>query len=310
MSPTSTEQNEVKPKATEPAETENGNSEENGRGLFQRNPRAKYLLFVALLVVLVAVGWYWFDSRRWESTDDAQIDGHIYPISARVGGQVVKVNVDDGTFVHKGDVLVQIDPKDYQVALDRAQADYQDSLANVQAAQANVPIADVGSASQIHSASADVTAAQASVAAAKDQMAAAKAQVIEAEANAKKLNNDVDRYKLLLDKKEIAQQQFDQAIAAATAANATVDARKASLVAAQEQVQVAESRVDQAKAGWNNALLSASRCSTACRSWSRTTRTTRCRRRRLRATIPTCTSSPAATPITSTRSLPERSWSY
>src|SRR3974390_810809 len=255
MSPTSTEQNKVKPKATEPAETENGNGEEHRRSLFERNPRAKYILFIALLAVLVAVGWYWWDSRRWESTDDAQIDGHIYPISARVGGQVVKVNVDDGNFVHKGDVLVQIDSTDYKVAVDRAQADYQDSLANAQAAQASVPIADVGSASQIHSASADVTAAQASVAAAKDQMAAAKAQVIEAEANAKKLNNDVDRYKLLLDKKEIAQQQFDQAIAAATAANATVDARKASLVAAQEQVQVAESRVDQAKAGWNNAKI-------------------------------------------------------
>src|SRR3974390_1286784 len=150
MSPTSTEQNKVKPKATEPAETENGNGEEHRRSLFERNPRAKYILFIALLAVLVAVGWYWCDSRRWESTDDAQIDGHNYPISARVGGQIVKVNVDDGTFVHKGDVLVQIDPKDYQVALDRAQADYQDSLANVQAAQANVPIAHVGSASQIH----------------------------------------------------------------------------------------------------------------------------------------------------------------
>ena len=69
-----------------------------------------------MILVVLAVGWYWWDSRRWESTDDAQIDGHIYPISARVGGQVVKVNFDDGQFVHKGDVLVQIDPTDYKVA--------------------------------------------------------------------------------------------------------------------------------------------------------------------------------------------------
>src|SRR3974390_426899 len=152
MSPAGTDQVETKPSAPEaaPAEHENGNGEGSKRSLFERNPRAKMLLFIALVVVLVAVGWYWWDSRRWESTDDAQIDGHIYPISARVAGQVVKVNFDDGAFVHKGDVLVQIDPKDYQVALDRAQADYQDSLANVQAAQANVPIAHVGSASQIH----------------------------------------------------------------------------------------------------------------------------------------------------------------
>ena len=255
MSPTSTEQNKVKPKATEPAETENGNGEEHRRSLFERNPRAKYILFIALLAVLVAVGWYWWDSRRWESTDDAQVDGHIYPISARVGGQVVKVNVDDGNFVHKGDVLVQIDSTDYKVAVDRAQADHQDATANVAAAQAGVPIADVGSTSQINSASADVTGAQAGVLAAQKQMEAAQAQVIEAEANATKLNADVERYKMLLDKHEISQQQFDQAIAAATSANATVTARKASLVAAQEQIRVAQSRVDQAKASWNNAKI-------------------------------------------------------
>ena len=250
MSSTSLEQDEVKPT---PAADDA--SEENPRSLFQRNPLAKPLLLVALLAVVVGVGWYWLDSRRWESTDDAQIDGHIYPVSARVGGQVVKVAVDDGQFVHKGDVLVQIDATDYKVAVDRANADLQDAIANHAAAQAGVPIADVGSASQIHSASADVTGAQAGVLAAQKQMEAAQAQVVEAEANAKKLNADVDRYKMLLDKREISQQQFDQAIAAAASANATVAARKASLVAAEEQIRISQSHVDQAKAGWSNAQV-------------------------------------------------------
>jgi membrane fusion protein, multidrug efflux system len=254
MSPTSTEQNEVKPTTTHTVEVEDTN-ETSGRSLFQRNPAMKLLLIVGLIVVLVAVGWYWWDSRRWENTDDAQIDGHIYPISARVGGQVVKVNVDDGQFVHKGDVLVQIDSTDYKVAVDHAQADYQDAVANHAAAQAGVPIADVGSASQIHSTSADVIGAQASVAASQKQVEAAQAQVKEAEANAWKLNADVERYKTLLDKREIAQQQFDQAVAAATSANATVAARKASLIAAQEQVRVSQSRVDQANAAARNAQV-------------------------------------------------------
>ena len=106
------------------------------------------------------MGWFWWDSRHWESTDDAEIDGHIYPISARVSGQVIKVNFDDGQVVRKGDVLVQIDPTDYQVALDRAKADYQDALAQAQAARFGVPVQSVGSVSQIRSASADMDSAR------------------------------------------------------------------------------------------------------------------------------------------------------
>lgn len=259
MSPTSTDQTEVKSPPQSSAEHDTsakGDSEgPRRRGLFERSPRAKFLVFGAAILVLLAVGWYWLDSRNWENTDDAEIDGHIYPISARVGGQVIKVNFDDGQFVRKGDVLVQIDPTDYKVALDRAQADYQDATANTQAAQANVPIASVGSSSQINTAGADVLAAQAGVSSAQKQMEAAQAQVTEAEANATKLNTDVERYRLLLGKKEIAAQQFDQAVAAATAANATVAARKAALLAAQEQVRIEQQRVLQAKANWNNAQV-------------------------------------------------------
>jgi membrane fusion protein (multidrug efflux system) len=258
MSPAPTEQDDVKQNdAHEPNHDANHGDSELGahRSLFQRNPKARAFSLVAIVVVLALVGWYWWDSRHWESTDDAQIDGHIYPISARVGGQVIKVNVDDGVFVHKGDVLVVVDPTDYKVALDRSQADYQDSIANQQAANAGVPIADVGSFSQIHTAGADVNGALAGVTAAQQQMEAAQAQIIEAEANAKKLNADVARYQMLLGKHEIAQQQFDQAVAAATAANATVDARKASLLAAQQQVRIAQSRVDQANAALKNAQV-------------------------------------------------------
>ena len=258
MSPTSAEEDDLKqadaPRPNHDATHDDSDLGER-RSLFQRNPRARAIALAALVIVLVAVGWYWWYSRHWQSTDDAEIDGHIYAISARVGGQVIKVNVDDGAFVHQGDVLVQIDPTDYKVALDRSNADYQDSLAQQQAAQFGVPIADVGSFSQIRSANADLASAQASVAATQKQKDAAQAEVIEAEANAKKLNDDVVRYRMLLDKREISQQQFDQATAAAIGANSTVDARKASLLAAEQQVLVAKTRIDQANAELRNAQI-------------------------------------------------------
>ena len=261
MSPTSTEQNEShQPDAHAPTsepnhELDNTRDVENRRSFAQKNPLAKPIAIVAIVLVILSVGWYWWDSRHWESTDDAQIDGHIYPISARVGGQVIKVNVDDGQFVHKGDVLVVTDPTDYKVAVDRAQADYEDAQASALAAQYGVPVSSVGSFSQIRSASADMSSAQAGVAAAQKQVEAAQAQVVEAQATAKKLNDDVTRYRMLLDKHEISQQQFDQATSSATAANATVTAREAALLAARAQVLQAQSRVEQANAEVQNAKI-------------------------------------------------------
>src|SRR5271157_230501 len=260
MSPSTTEHPDLERPATQNSEEHHDpeaiRHEGDRRGFFQRNRAAKPIVFLVVIIAVLLVGWFWWESRRWESTDDAEIDGHIYPISARVSGQVVKVNYDDGQVVHKGDVLVQIDPTDYQVALDHSRADYQDALAQASAAQYGVPVQSVGSVSQIRSADADMASAQAGVAAAQKQVEASHQQVIEAQANAVKLNKDVERYRQLLGKRETSQQQFDQAIAAAAAANATVSARQAELLAAQAQVKVAESRIEQANAELKNAHAS------------------------------------------------------
>ncbi|MGC2111662.1 MAG: HlyD family secretion protein [Candidatus Korobacteraceae bacterium] len=237
----------------EPHDTDVRHSEEDRRGFFQKHPAAKPIVFLVAIVAVVLVGWFWWESRQWEDTDDAEIDGHIYPISARVSGQVVKVTFDDGQVVHKGDVLVVIDPTDYTVALERARADYQDSQAQAVAAHYGVPVSSIGSFSQIRSASADMASAQAGVAAAQKQAEAAQSQIVEAQADALRLNTDVERYRQLLGKREISQQQFDATVAAATAANATVQARQASLLAAQAQVRQAQSRIEQANAELKNA---------------------------------------------------------
>jgi membrane fusion protein, multidrug efflux system len=212
------------------------------------NPRFRVFLIVGIIVLLVAgfFLWRYFDS--YEDTDDAQIDGHLNSISARVSGHVLKLLVDDNQYVPVGTPLIEIDPKDYQVAVDRAKADYADAVALAEAARVNVPITSVNTNSQTSSAQADVENANAGIAAARQQFSAAKAQLAEAEANNVKAQNDLVRYKQLVDKQEISEQQYDQAVAAAHAGTASVDAARASASAADNQVRQAQSRLLQAQA--------------------------------------------------------------
>jgi membrane fusion protein (multidrug efflux system) len=212
------------------------------------NPRFRVFLIVGIVVLLVAgfFLWRYFDS--YEDTDDAQIDGHLNSISARVSGHVLKLLVDDNQYVPVGTALIQIDPKDYQVAVDRAKADYADAVALAEAARVNVPITSINTNSQTSSAQADVENANAGIAAARQQFSATKAQLAEAEANNVKAQNDLVRYKQLVDKQEISEQQYDQAVAAAHAGTASVDAARASASAADNQVRQAQSRLLQAQA--------------------------------------------------------------
>jgi membrane fusion protein, multidrug efflux system len=218
------------------------------RAKLLRNPRAKLGLFFAIAVLLVTgvVLWRYFGS--YESTDDAQIDGHINAVSARVSGHVVKLNVEDNQYVEKGAVLVEIDPTDYEVAVARARADYADAQAQAATAGINVPITNVSTSSQISGTQAGVANAKAGIAAARQQFAAAKAQVVEAEANNVKVQNDLARYKQLIDKQEISQQQYDQAIAAAKGSAAGLEGARAAADAAAAQVEQAQDKLLQASA--------------------------------------------------------------
>lgn len=204
---------------------------------------------VIAIIILLIVGFFayrYFTS--YESTDDAQVDGHVNSVSARVSGHVIKLNVQDNQYVPAGTVLVEIDPADYQVAYERAKADFEDAQAAAIAAGVTVPITSVNTSSQVSATEADVNSARAGIQAAKQQFEAAKAQLQEAEANNVKAQNDLGRYKQLVDKQEISQQQYDQAIAASKASAATVEAARASADAAQQQVTQAEGKLVQAEA--------------------------------------------------------------
>lgn len=211
-------------------------------------PRLRLFLIIGAVVVLVAVFFLWRYLTSYEDTDDAQIDGHLNSISARISGQVVKLLVEDNQYVQAVVPLVQIDPKDYEVAMERAKADYVNALALADAARVNVPITSVSTSSQVSTAQADVENAQHGIAAARQQYAAAQAQMTAAEANNVKAQDDLVRYKQLVDKQEISQQQYDQALAAAKADAAAVDGARAAASATEQQVDQAQSRLLQAQA--------------------------------------------------------------
>jgi membrane fusion protein (multidrug efflux system) len=219
----------------------------------RHDPRIRLFLIFGLVVLAIVGIFLWRYFASYESTDDAQIDGHVNSISPRVSGHVITLNVKDNQYVEAGTVLVEIDPTDYQVAVARALADYNDAKATADAATVNVPVTSINTSSQLSSADADVLSAQAGINAARQQFEAAKANLQQAEANNVKAQNDLVRYKQLVEKQEISQQQYDQAVAAAKAGSATVDAARASADAAEAQVAQADGRLAQAVANQRSA---------------------------------------------------------
>ena len=214
-----------------------------------RRRRRRNLIIGGSVLVLIVAGvllWRYFGS--YESTDDAQADAHLYPVSARISGYVARVNVNDNQWVNQGDVLVEVDPTDYEVALAQAQASLTNAEATARSLNITVPITSVNTESQLKVAASGVEDAKAGLAAAEKQLSSAHAQVDAAEANDVKAQDDLARYKQLVDKREVAQQIYDQALAAAKASTATVASAKANEAAAQQSVNQAQSRLAQAEA--------------------------------------------------------------
>ena len=224
-----------------------------------RRRRRALIRATVVLIGVVAIGvgsfyaWQYFSA--YESTDDAQVDGHINAISARISGYVLDVPVDDEHYVKAGDVLARIDPKDYAVALAQAQADMAAAEASSKGYRTDIPVISTTTSSQLTSARsgkvdalAALAGAQRQLSAARSRLLTAQANVREAEATHKKIADDVARYKMLMDKDEIADQIYDTALNTANSASATVDARRAAATEAEDNIRVAQSAVDQANA--------------------------------------------------------------
>src|SRR5580698_8845420 len=219
------------------------------RRIFREHPRGgRAAAAILLAVVIIGGGLFVRNSLAWESTDDAQVNGHIMPLSARINGYVLEVPVIEGQLVHAGDVLVAIDPKDYRIAVEQAQATFADSQATAISSRFNVPITSVTTQSNLDSADTAVLNAEAGLNAAKQNFESAQALLEQAEANATRSDADLGRYEQLVAKEDISHLQYDQAIAAAKANRSGVASTSASVQAAEQAVRQAQGKLVQARA--------------------------------------------------------------
>jgi membrane fusion protein, multidrug efflux system len=212
-----------------------------------RTRRRGILVAVVVVIVLVALG-IWWRSTFTEDTDDAQVNGHLIQVSSRIAGQVLKVYVNENQYVKAGDPIADLDPKDFQVAVENAEAALASAKANAAAASVAVPILTVNTGSTLSSANTDVSSAEAGVAQAERQLEAVKARVVQAQANNTKAQSDLERYRPLVEKDVISRQQWDAAVATADAAKAGLADANATQKAAEQGVKLAHDKLSQARA--------------------------------------------------------------
>jgi membrane fusion protein (multidrug efflux system) len=241
--------------------------EEAPKGL--ANPNVRRLLFAGGAVVLAAMVTLFVYFHNRETTDDAQVDGHITPMASKVYGRVAQVLVDDNQPVKAGQVLVKIDPRDYQAALDQAKASLMLAESEARSAGVDVPRTRENVASGNSSADAQLLGSQADLARAQTtyeqaqtaDLAWAQANADKSRANAELAKADLARYLPLMEQGEISKQQYDAAKANADASASALQADLQKQAQAQRNVDVtkaqldaAKARVEQARAGVASAL--------------------------------------------------------
>ncbi len=208
----------------------------------KKGRRRVIVIAVVALIAIIAIFFYW-RSTFTEDTDDAQIDGNLYQVSSRVAGQVIKVDVEEAQMVKAGDPIAEVDPRDFHVAMEQAQANLANAQAEYEQARVNVPITSVTTRTEVLTSGSDVQNNEAAVATAEAQAQAANEHIAQVRANAQKAQIDVDRYTPLVKNDVISKQQFDQAVATATAEQAALNEAQRNASASQQQVRQARARL-------------------------------------------------------------------
>jgi membrane fusion protein (multidrug efflux system) len=242
--------------------------EKQGMGSRLADPKSRrafvWALAVVGILIIVLVRYYYYRV----STDDAEVDGHLVPMACKIYGDIAEVRVDDNQLVKAGQVLVRIDPRDYQARVDQAKAALALAESQSQAAQVGVPLTQETTQSYTSSADAQLANAEAEYDRAKTTyekdstagLAFARANVDARQADNDRAQADLGRMKPLVQKEEISQQQFDAYLAGARVAESELRAAKDQLTAAERGAEISKSamlaakaKVDQARAGVDQA---------------------------------------------------------
>lgn len=208
--------------------------------------RAFTIFFLVLAVIGVGALLYWLHARQFESTDDAQVDAHLNAVTSRVDGTIIKVYVEDNQMVNAGDRLVDLDPRDFEVAVDQARAQVAQAASMVTAQRPNLPITEVENTTNISTAEASVASARAALAAAQHDRDTAAARLSEAEANNARAQADLARYKILIANEEVSMQEYDQVAAVAKAQAATVAGSRSAVASATGIVEQRQAQLNEA----------------------------------------------------------------
>ena len=237
------------------AEDEDQEKQEPGK---LHSPIRKAIAVAVILLVATGVLVWWLSSRHYESTDDAFVDGHISGIAARTAGTIVKVHVEQGQSVRAGQVVVDLDPRDDQVALEQARGQLSQVSAQTSAERPNVPVTEVTNETLIATTKAQVANTEAGLTGAQRDYEAANAKIAESEASNAKAQSDVERYRPLVAKGELAPEQFEQAVTAAKSSAATLLANQKTAASALLQIDQRKAQLEEAQERAREALRNAS----------------------------------------------------
>ncbi len=211
---------------------------------------SRWIFLLAAAIGAAGVSQWWFHAQNYESTDDAQIEGHLDLVSARVSGTVVSVNpgVENNRFVEARTLLMELDPRDYAAELEHAKANLATRTAEAHSAQVTVPIVDATAFGQLHSAEAAKAQAAASVESEQANLVAAQHKLQQDEALHARAERDRVRYQALVVKQEISRSDYDARETEATAVAQAVEADRAAIASREQKIAEVRSLVIQREA--------------------------------------------------------------